>query len=196
MLQFMMMFIHAAQQQQSPQFDMNAGYIDGKLMLKLLEPDQKSRTEQPVDCFSDVCGAPSGFMALIANRCNATITNIDTHMKALTETRIKQLLSECMCGKTDDDFDAIQLAWQYCYVCIASNQDPLRSTSLASTVYDDACSCSDPLPIDVLTRMTDPIRCNSRTRRGNTRGGGPLPSFGGTPIANHTNSKNVAPIKH
>ncbi|KAJ3417010.1 hypothetical protein HDV05_007492 [Chytridiales sp. JEL 0842] len=123
-------------------------------------------------CLLNQCSGPGALINLWLNTCNNTITRI-VPSRPPTLKDIKSLLSQCICGKTDDSKYgthrlAIMNAWKTCSDCYVTGFPGNPWTSFNETVFIKACACEEPGPLDALLNVFNPnFQC---TKQGATRG--------------------------
>ncbi|KAL2913526.1 hypothetical protein HK105_206986 [Polyrhizophydium stewartii] len=155
-------------------------WLETQKLLMALDPNPPPL--ETADCYLDICGSYSGFIDAVMQRCNATITGLNPNYRPTLDTVTKSL-EDCLCGKDDAEFDVIVAAWQNCADCMASGIDPSHGTTLTRLAYGDACSCTDPGPLEALANMGNSnFKCNKKRRRGlvtRYRGQNPFPFLQG-----------------
>ncbi|KAI9208367.1 uncharacterized protein BJ171DRAFT_491116 [Polychytrium aggregatum] len=151
----------------------------------------------PLYCLRDNCLSIGGVVDQIFNSCNATIM---TQLSASTPpdiTKLKLMVSDCICGSDENARLYIVAMWQACVIC----QNSLNTTALGQNLFTTACQCQSPPPIDFFLDPLTSRKCNtinpaynSNSRRRPTGPPAPAPPSSNTTNTNtNSTSKAAAP---
>ncbi|KAJ3218731.1 hypothetical protein HDU67_004251 [Dinochytrium kinnereticum] len=155
---------------------MSKVYEPVNIMAKSLDDDTAEDFYSAMDpnntdfCMSTACVGPGMLVNTIMQVCNQTIQSISPSTPPTIEG-VKKLISKCICGTTGSESGSVGLrsailaSWFTCQNCY---REFYRMNVLNQTMFNKACDCVEPGPIDALMAYSRPgeeFVCK-KTRRG------------------------------